>query len=73
MSANDSTAFPNITTLAPGQCVSTSFGPGIISAVDLIDSIVYVAMATKREGLYLLRPDQIGVDALGDGAADAVS
>ena len=54
----DNTA-PSIASLLPGQSVFTSFGPGVISAVNRIDSIVYVVMATGRRGLYLLRPEHI--------------
>ena len=50
---------PNITSLSPGQSVFTSFGPGVITGINRIDSIVYVAMETGRRGLYLLRPEHI--------------
>lgn len=42
-----------------GQKVYTNFGPGVISAISYIDSIVYVAMSDERSGLYVLRPEQI--------------
>ena len=43
----------------PGQKVSTSFGPGVVSAFSAIDLIVYVALSNDRTGLYLLRPEQV--------------
>jgi hypothetical protein len=46
-----------------GQKVQTSFGPGIISAISRIDSIIYVTLSKKADGLYLFRPEQ--VEALG--------
>jgi len=49
----------NIETLSPGQKVQTSFGPGIISAISYIDSIVYVTLSNQSAGLYLLRPEQV--------------
>ncbi len=44
---------------SPGQKVRTSFGPGVVSAFSEIDLIVYVALSTRRSGLYLLRPEQV--------------
>ena len=49
-----------IGSFSPGQSVGTSFGPGIVSAVSYIDSIVYVALLSEPSALYLLRPEQIG-------------
>lgn len=46
-----------------GQKVQTSFGPGIISAISRVDSIIYVTLSKKADGLYLFRPEQ--VEALG--------
>lgn len=42
-----------------GQKVQTSFGPGIISAISRIDSIIYVILSKKADGLYLFRPEQV--------------
>jgi len=42
-----------------GQKVQTSFGPGIISAISRIDSIIYVILSRKADGLYLFRPEQV--------------
>jgi hypothetical protein len=52
-------AFSSVDSFTPGQRVLTSFGPGIVSAVSHVDSIVFVAMSDKRSSLYLLRPEQI--------------
>ena len=53
----------SIETFNLGQKVQTSFGPGIISAISRIDSIIYVTLSKKADGLYLFRPEQ--VEALG--------
>jgi hypothetical protein len=47
--------------LSRGQRVWTGFGPGVISAVSQIDSIVYVTLAEHPDGLYLFRPEQIEI------------
>ncbi|HKP85838.1 MAG TPA: hypothetical protein VJZ26_07070 [Blastocatellia bacterium] len=44
-----------------GQKVQTSFGPGIVSAISRIDSIIYVILSKKADGLYLFRPEQVEV------------
>jgi hypothetical protein len=49
----------NILRLIPGQHVQTSFGPGTVSAISLIDSIVYVALAQKPKTLYIFKPEQV--------------
>ena len=49
----------NIKMLIPGQSVQTSFGPGTVSAISLIDSIVYVALAKKPKTLYIFKPEQV--------------
>jgi hypothetical protein len=51
----------SIESLSPGQKVYTSFGPGVVSAVSYVDSIVYVSMTNNRSGLYILRPEQIEI------------
>lgn len=52
-------ASARIEEFSPGQKVDTAFGPGVISAVSIIDSIVYVTLSNERSGLYVLRPEQI--------------
>jgi hypothetical protein len=44
---------------SPGQKVQTDFGPGVVSAVSQIDSIVYVTLSDEPTGLYLFRPAQV--------------
>ncbi len=46
--------------LMPGQRVETIFGTGIVSAVSLIDSLIYVALPHKPKALYIFKPEQIG-------------
>jgi len=43
----------------PGQKVSTSFGPGVVSGFSEIDLVVYVAISNDRNTLYVLRPEQV--------------
>lgn len=43
----------------PGQKVSTSFGPGVVSGFSEIDLLVYVAISNERNALYVLRPEQV--------------
>ena len=45
--------------LIPGQNVETSLGPGIVSAISLVDSIVYVALPRKPKALYVFKPEQV--------------
>ena len=42
-----------------GQRVLTGFGPGVISAIGHVDSIIYVTLAKDPAGLYIFRPEQI--------------
>jgi hypothetical protein len=42
-----------------GQRVLTSFGPGVVSAISYVDSILYVTLSEEPEPLYLLRPEQV--------------
>lgn len=49
-----------------GQRVLTGFGPGIISAIGYVDSIIYVTLAKEPAGLYIFRPEQ--VEALDEAA-----
>ncbi len=46
-------------TFTPGQKVSTSFGPGVVSGFSEIDLLVYVALSNERNALYVLRPEQV--------------
>jgi hypothetical protein len=55
----------SIESLSAGQRVETSFGPGRISAVSYIDSIVYVILSNDPASLYLFHPEQ--VTALDEG------
>ena len=57
-----------IESFVTGQRVQTSFGPGVISAINLIDSIIYVTLSNRPEGLYLFHPEQ--VQTLGDSSND---
>ena len=50
---------PGVDSFTPGQRVLTSFGPGVVSAISHVDSIVYVAMQDRPSSLYVLRPEQI--------------
>jgi hypothetical protein len=59
MSNSISNNSENIRSLRPGQNVQTSFGPGTVSAISLIDSIVYVALAQKPKTLYIFKPEQV--------------
>jgi len=55
-----SSHYSAIEAYSPGQSVRTSFGPGIVSAVSYIDSIVYVTLFSEPSALYVLRPEQVG-------------
>lgn len=44
---------------SPGQRVRTGLGLGIVSAISLIDSIVYVTLSRDPAALYLFRPEQV--------------
>jgi hypothetical protein len=50
-----------IESFSPGQRVQTDFGPGVISAISLVDSIIYVSLTRDPAGLYLFRPAQVEV------------
>jgi len=49
----------NVEAFNLGQKVQTSFGPGIISAISRVDSIIYVILSKRADGLYLFRPEQV--------------
>jgi hypothetical protein len=59
MSNSISTKNENLRTLIPGQNVETHLGPGVISAISLVDSIVYVALPKKPKALYVFKPEQV--------------
>jgi phage tail sheath protein FI len=50
----------------PGQKVQTSFGPGVISAISHIDSILYVTLSKDTASLYIFRPEQVEAVDYGD-------
>jgi hypothetical protein len=58
-----SAVLANVESFNLGQKVQTSFGPGIIFAISRVDSIIYVTLSKKADGLYLFRPEQ--VEAMG--------
>ena len=43
----------------PGQKVSTSFGPGVVSGFSEVDCIVYVGLGSDHNATYVLRPEQV--------------
>ncbi|MEW6127103.1 MAG: hypothetical protein AB1757_08695 [Acidobacteriota bacterium] len=49
----------NIASFVPGENVETSFGPGVVSSVNLIDSLIYVALSRKPKALYIFKPEQL--------------
>jgi hypothetical protein len=49
----------NIELFSVGQKVLTSFGPGVVSAISYIDSIIYVTLTYEHAGLYLFHPEQV--------------
>jgi len=53
-----------------GQKVRTSFGMGIISAINRIDSIIYVILPKREASLYLFRPEQLEAVKGADEASD---
>lgn len=53
-----------------GQRVRTSFGTGIISAINHIDSIIYVTLSRRAASLYLFRPEQLEAIKSADEASD---
>jgi len=61
---------PSLEAFNLGQKVRTSFGMGVISAINRIDSIIYVTLARRAASLYLFRPEQLeaikGADEAGD-------
>jgi hypothetical protein len=50
----------------PGQKVQTSFGPGVISAISHIDSVLYVTLSNDTASLYIFRPEQVEALDYGD-------
>lgn len=63
-----SSLYSSLESLSPGQHVLTGFGPGTISAINHIDSIIYVTLSREPAGLYLFRPEQ--VEAVESGRAE---
>jgi hypothetical protein len=63
MNCSADETFPGVDLFTPGQRVLTSFGPGTVSAINHVDSIVYVAMHDRPMSLYVLRPEQIELAA----------
>lgn len=59
MSDSISTKNDNLGSLIPGQNVETCLGPGIVSAISLVDSLVYVALPRKPKALYVFKPEQV--------------
>jgi hypothetical protein len=55
----------DVESFTPGQRVRTSFGPGVISAISHIDSIIYVVLSDDSASLYLFHPEQVA--ALDEG------
>jgi hypothetical protein len=49
----------SVESFSPGQKVQTDFGPGVVSAISHIDSIIYVTLSGEPTGLYLFRPEQV--------------
>lgn len=63
-----SSLYANLESFSPGQQVLTGFGPGTISAINRIDSIIYVKLSEEPAGLYLFRPEQ--VEAMGGSVTE---
>ena len=51
----------NLECFQTGQPVKTSFGLGVIWAINFVDSVIYVVLLKPRSGLYVLRPEQVEV------------
>jgi hypothetical protein len=49
----------NIRAFKPGQNVQTNFGPGVVSSVSAVDSVVYVALEKEPKALYIFKPEQL--------------
>lgn len=49
----------SVESFTTGQRVLTGFGPGVVSAISRIDSIIYVTLSNEPAGLYLMRPEQV--------------
>ena len=63
MSNSISTKNENLRSLIPGQNVDTHLGPGIVSAISLVDSLVYVALPRMPKALYVFKPEQVAIAA----------
>jgi hypothetical protein len=49
----------SVESFTTGQKVLTGFGPGVVSAISRIDSIIYVTLSNEPAGLYIMRPEQV--------------
>jgi hypothetical protein len=49
----------SVESFTTGQRVLTGFGPGVVSAISRVDSIIYVTLSNEPAGLYLMRPEQV--------------
>jgi hypothetical protein len=49
----------SVESFTTGQRVLTGFGPGVVSAISYIDSIIYVTLSKKPARLYIMRPEQV--------------
>lgn len=49
----------NVRLFKPGQNVQTNFGPGVVSSVSAVDSVVYVALEKEPKALYIFKPEQL--------------
>ncbi len=49
----------NIRSFHTGQPVQTDFGPGVVSAISYVDSIIYVSLSREPSALYIFRPEQV--------------
>lgn len=61
---------PSMEAFNLGQKVRTSFGTGVIAAINRIDSIIYVTLVRRAASLYLFRPEQLEAIKGADEASD---
>ncbi|HJQ68587.1 MAG TPA: hypothetical protein VKA70_06430 [Blastocatellia bacterium] len=54
-----SAVLPSVESFVTGQKVLTGFGPGVVSAISRVDSIIYVTLSNEPTGLYIMRPEQV--------------
>lgn len=65
-----SALLPSMEAFNLGQKVRTSFGTGVIAAINRIDSIIYVTLVRRAASLYLFRPEQLEAIKGADEASD---